>query len=441
MPKVSVIMAAYNAAAYIGQALDSVIAQVLEDIEIILVDDGSTDTTYDIMEAYASKDKRIQVLVHHEETAGGGEARNLGMSVASGEYISVLDADDIFEPEMLAHAYAKAQETGAEIVMFDGDIYDDSRQCRQPCGFILRQANLPDGDDFTPQEAGGRLFQLTIGSAWNLLIKRELVERENLRFESLHNSNDTTFVLLALALARKLAVWNEKLILYRRNHRQGNGIHETLPQYPLDVCEALWRVRQGLEQRGIYGIYRMAFVRRALELALLYLRRKAEDWPLFVRMYEALQKDYVKKLDFACISEADIGEAFTSAQRCLLMHCSAETFAAGTMGGVQMSEEASAVPAGARVAVYGAGDKGADFFHQVYRAKKWQIVCWADRNYERLGWPIVSPKTLVEANPEYVLVAIENRKVCAAVSRDLERLGVAPGCIRPALQPERGMML
>ena len=441
MPKVSVIMAAYNAAAYIGQALDSVIAQVLEDIEIILVDDGSTDTTYEIMEAYASKDKRIRVLVHHEETAGGGEARNLGMSVATGEYISVLDADDIFEPEMLAHAYAKAQETGAEIVMFDGDIYDDSRQCRQPCSFILRRGNLPEENVFMPLAHSDRIFQMTIGSAWNLLIKRELIGREHLCFESLHNSNDTTFSLLALALANKVAVLDEKLILYRRYHCHGTGIHTNKKRWPLDVCEALSRVRLGLEHRGLYERFRLGFVRRALELVLLYLRRLGNDWPAFVRMYKALQDGYAKRLDFVHLSESDINDDCAAAQLCLLRYCSPEAFAAVALTGVQMSEEATKVPAGAKVAVYGAGDKGADFFHPVFSAKICHIVAWADRDYERLGWPIVSPEAMAEAQPDCVLIAIENRDICTIVRHDLQRLGISGERILPALPVMSGWIL
>lgn len=441
MPKISVIMAAYNAASYIGQALDSLLAQTFHDMEIILVDDRSTDATLAIMKEYAQKDGRIRVLEHKAAAIGGGAARNLGMSAAYGDYFSILDADDIFEPDMLAHAYGKAQETEAEIVMFDGDIFDDSRQERQPCHFILRHPNLPDEQVFMPQAYSGRIFQMSIGAAWNLLIKSDLIAREELRFESLHNSNDTTFTLLALALAGRIAVLDEKLILYRRYHRYGSGIHTNKNKWPLDVCEALWRVRCGLEQRGIYDLYRIGFVRRALELVLLYLRRLGSDWPTFVDMYKGLQQKYAELLDFASLAEAKIGDPNTAAQRCLLRDCTPEVFASVILRDVQISSEAETVPEGARIAIYGAGDKGADFFHHVYRAKKWHIAAWVDRDYERLGWPLVSPGEMLTAQPDYVLIAIENRKTCVAVKRDLIHLGLAPEIILPALPPERELIL
>ena len=439
-PNVSVIIAAYNAAPYLRQTLDSLRTQTLHDIEIIIVDDCSTDETPAILQEYSQKESRISILEPREETAGGGAARNLGISQARGKYLSILDADDIFLPEMLARAYEAAETAEADIVLFDGDLFNDQRQIREPCDFIMRQENLPETASFAPQTAADHLFQMSIGAAWNLLLRCDLVQREHLQFESLHNSNDTTFTLLALATAKRITVLQEKLILYRRYHRQGTSVHDSRSKWPLDVCEALWRVRQGLEERGIYDVYQTGFIRRALELTLLYLRRRSSDWPAFCRMYQGMQQDYAEKLDFANISEAAIGDPMTAAQRSLLLHASPEAFSAAILQSSPMSSEAASIPKGARVAIYGAGDKGADFFHQVYRSHCWQIVCWADRDYERLGWPVVSPQAMVELHPDYVLIAIENQDVCQAVRQDLQRRGMSAETILPALAEGKGFI-
>ena len=439
--KVSVVIAAYNAAYYLKQALDSVIGQTLKEIEIILVDDHSTDSTYTIMKQYAQCDSRIHVLRHMENTAGGGAARNLGMDMAQGEYLAVLDADDIFFSDMLERTYVCAQETKADIVMFDGDIYDDQYQDRQPCNFILRHLNLPSTSVFNPRDYADKIFQMTIGPAWNLLIKRSLKEEQGLEFESLHNSNDTTFVLLVLATAKRIAILDEKLMLYRRNHLLGTSVHTTLSKWPFDVCEALWRVRQGMEKRGLYDCFRIGFVRRALEITFLYLQRKGAVWDDFVCMYQGIQREYAEKMDFWSISNADIGTELIVAQRCLLKSCGPESFAACILQSGQLSCEAQNIPQGASVAIYGAGDKGADFFHQVYRRHKWKIVCWADRDYAKLGWPVVSPESIVEYKPKYVLIAIENRQVCTAVKRELVRRGLEEAYIWPALSSEKSVML
>ena len=97
--KVSVIMPVYNVEKYLRQSLDSVLAQTLSEIEIICVDDGSTDGSYDILEEYAAKDQRITVLKQQNQYAG--VARNHGLEKAGGKYVVFWDSDDFFEKNAL----------------------------------------------------------------------------------------------------------------------------------------------------------------------------------------------------------------------------------------------------------------------------------------------------------------------------------------------------
>ena len=99
MPKISVIIPVYNAEKYLRVCLDSVVNQTLEDIEIICVNDGSTDKSSNILKEYAEKDGRIIILT--QKNQGAAIARNKGISVAKGEYLSLLDCDDFFELDML----------------------------------------------------------------------------------------------------------------------------------------------------------------------------------------------------------------------------------------------------------------------------------------------------------------------------------------------------
>ena len=96
MVKVSVIIPVYNVEPYLKQCMDSVVGQTLKDIEIICVDDGSTDGSLDILREYAAEDNRIQII--EQKNAGAGAARNNGMRHATGKYLSFLDSDDFFEP-------------------------------------------------------------------------------------------------------------------------------------------------------------------------------------------------------------------------------------------------------------------------------------------------------------------------------------------------------
>ena len=100
-PKISVILSAYNEEKFIRKAIESVSNQTLEDIEIIIINDGSTDNTLDIINSYADKDNRIVVI--DQENIGLGASRNKGMKIARGEYVTFLDADDWFKGQGYRH--------------------------------------------------------------------------------------------------------------------------------------------------------------------------------------------------------------------------------------------------------------------------------------------------------------------------------------------------
>ncbi|MGN0520159.1 MAG: glycosyltransferase family 2 protein [Candidatus Fimenecus sp.] len=117
MPKVSVIVPVYNVAAYLPKCVESIQNQTERDIEIILVDDGSTDDSGTICEEYAQNDARIKVL--HQENSGQGAARNNGLSVACGTYVLFVDSDDWIEPDLIAETYGKAVDFQAEILIFN----------------------------------------------------------------------------------------------------------------------------------------------------------------------------------------------------------------------------------------------------------------------------------------------------------------------------------
>ena len=118
---VSVIVPVYNVENYLRQCLDSITGQTLRNIEIICVDDSSTDSSGKILEEYAKKDERIKIIT--QPNKGAGAARNNGLSAAQGKYLSFLDSDDFFEPDMLELAYKKAEEDRADFVVFKSDQY------------------------------------------------------------------------------------------------------------------------------------------------------------------------------------------------------------------------------------------------------------------------------------------------------------------------------
>lgn len=113
--KISVIVPVYNVAAYLPQCLDSILAQTLQETEIIVVDDGSTDNSPQICDEYAAKDKRICVI--HQENKGLSGARNKGMAVACGKYVAFVDSDDWIEPTMLQKLYDAAERDKSDVAV------------------------------------------------------------------------------------------------------------------------------------------------------------------------------------------------------------------------------------------------------------------------------------------------------------------------------------
>lgn len=113
-PKISVIVPIYNAELYLEECIHSVLNQTLRDIELLLIDDGSTDGSFRICEEYSKKDNRVQVF--RNKNVGQGLERNFGVKKAAGEYIAFLDSDDQYKEDALERLYQKAMETNADMV-------------------------------------------------------------------------------------------------------------------------------------------------------------------------------------------------------------------------------------------------------------------------------------------------------------------------------------
>ena len=124
-PLVSIVIPVYNSEKYLEECLDSVLGQTYHNLEIICVNDGSSDSSGTILERYALADKRIQIIT--KENGGPASARNDGLSKAKGKYIQFLDSDDFFDKELIRITVDKAIRTDSQIVISTGLIYDDER--------------------------------------------------------------------------------------------------------------------------------------------------------------------------------------------------------------------------------------------------------------------------------------------------------------------------
>lgn len=133
-PLVSVIMPAYQAEPFIGEAVGSVLAQSVTDLELIVLDDGSTDRTREIVRDFAQRDHRVRLVVN-EENMGVARTRNRGLDLCRGTYVALLDSDDYWQPRMLERMIARAEETGADIIYCSYALVDE--QGRKICNDFI----------------------------------------------------------------------------------------------------------------------------------------------------------------------------------------------------------------------------------------------------------------------------------------------------------------
>ena len=126
MPKVSIIIPVYNVESYIRTCIDSVLAQSLKDLEIICVDDGSTDSSPAILDDYASKDSRVKVI--HKPNRGYGHSMNVGYEAATGEYIGIVESDDYILPDMYGTLYDYAAVSYTHLDVYKRQAYHNHKE-------------------------------------------------------------------------------------------------------------------------------------------------------------------------------------------------------------------------------------------------------------------------------------------------------------------------
>lgn len=211
--KVSVIMPVYNGEKYLRKCLDSVTAQTLREIEIICVDDGSTDKSRDILEEYAAEDPRVQIF--HQENKFAGCARNLGMEHASGKYLIFWDSDDYFMPDALELMYERSESKQAQICICDGDKYDEKEDVQYPTDEYLIRRRLPEADPFSREDIGKYLYNFASNVPWNKMFLHSFVLENELQFQELRQANDVYFVMRALFLAERITTVPKALVVYR----------------------------------------------------------------------------------------------------------------------------------------------------------------------------------------------------------------------------------
>ena len=283
MTKVSVIIPVYNAEKYLGKCLESLLSQTLQEMEIICVDDGSSDGSPEILKRFQERDGRVRILTQENQYAGA--ARNNGMKEAQGEYLLFLDADDFFENTLLEKVYNQGKKMEADIVLFGAKQYNDKTGIVSPASWYFKRDALPRENPFSGKTENTDVFALVTPAPWTKLFRREFVEKQGLSFQGLQNSNDVYFVLTALALAEKITYVDEELVFYRVGMK--GSLQGSKSLHPDCFIEAYAGVYHELQRRGIYERYEEGFMNILLS-GCAHNLRTVTDWELRRRICERM---------------------------------------------------------------------------------------------------------------------------------------------------------
>ena len=196
--KLSIIVPVYNVLPYIRQCLDSLVGQTLKDCEIILIDDGSTDGTAQVLAEYAARYPE-KIVLKRVENGGQGRARNIAIDMARGDYLGFIDSDDWIDPAMYEKLWKRAEETGADVVV---------------CDFL---AKYSDGREELLPACIQEHWLASAGSACNKIFRRTLVG--DTRFAVGLWYEDFYFSAMMLLLSRHTEFIREPLYIYRRGQQ------------------------------------------------------------------------------------------------------------------------------------------------------------------------------------------------------------------------------
>lgn len=321
--KVSVIIPFYNGEEYANATMNALSAQTLRDIEIICVDDESTDDTYNHLIEFSKIDNRVSV--YKQKKANAGAARNLGLQHAKGEYLLFLDSDDLYESDLLEKLYTEAKDKDADICVCDADQYNvvSGEYITKPQ--YLRRKFVPEQLPFSRETIGEYILYFTNSAPWNKMVKREFMQQHHISFQEIARANDQYFSIMCLMLAERITVVKERLVHYKVNQEQ--NLTAKYSETPLCSYEAMLKVKEALQECGLLNQpdVRKAFDNKILNL-FLYSLHIQNDLDAFCELYNAMKVEGFEKLDFSIRDEEYYFSKLEYQNLCYITQCSAQEY-------------------------------------------------------------------------------------------------------------------
>ena len=379
--KVSIVVPIYNVGNYVEQCIKSLVCQTYQNIEIILVDDGSTDASSAICQQYEKSDPRIHLI--SQKNKGLISARKAGVMRATGDYVAYVDGDDWVEPQM----YSKMMEYA---LSYDADVVAGGHKEDLP-GREETLTNVVACGLYTSENMAEEIYKCMICTnhfsqfgiftyTWGKLYKRELIKaHQNEVPEEIHIGEDAACLYPLLLASKRLYVTDDAFYHYRQ---RTDSLIKTLESGEVEKVKSMYNFLSGKFATSIH--------REVLEpqlqkyaLSLLIVRTDCDQ----LSSEPELEPDLFPFTD---------------------------------------------VQSGSRIAVCGAGTLGQHMIRRLSNKDEFPLVAWVDElheEYKKLGLPVDSPEDLIEITFDHILVAFIDESIAAKVSDYLQQIGVQRGKI------------
>ncbi len=322
-PLVSFILPVYNVEAYLDQGMETLLGQTMRHIEIICVDDGSTDRSLEMLRGYAQKDSRVRVFTQKNQYAGA--ARNLGLANARGEYLVFLDSDDFFARGLAKDAYFTAKINQADVVLFGAKHYNNATKKYSEAKWLLNAFLAPKQQPFSYRDCPGDLYRITTPCPWTKMFRRQFVLDSGLQFQHLQNSNDLYFTYSALAMAKRIAVLDRPLVYYRVGME--TNLQATKKKNPFCFYEAYSAWLGKLKELGVAEELRQSYVNVALS-GCMHNLRSIRDLEAKQNVFERLKGEILEALELTGYPETYYNQKTNYRDMQLVMQESFETYMA-----------------------------------------------------------------------------------------------------------------
>lgn len=296
-PLISIIIPAYNTDMFISKCLLSVVTQDIEPVEIIVVNDCSTDSTGLLLDIFASYDKRIQHLMGTGN--GAGAARNQALKVAKGKYVCFLDSDDYFERKMLSSAFVKCEKDNLDMCVWGGVELDNVSKKVNHNSTMLIKSMVPDAEVFAGTECQ-YLYNMTNGAPWNKLFRKSFFDNTKVSFMEQTCFNDLYAMFILLASAKRIGVIQEELLVYRVNNK--SSLQGAKDKSIEDAFAAFKAVEDRLKADNLFNdTVRLSFSNYVLSCSIFILNT-SKSYDSFCKTY-----DFIKGCDLiASLKPEDI---------------------------------------------------------------------------------------------------------------------------------------